>query len=124
MGPASPLSKPGKQRGAPDRRDRSGLLQATDGELIDPRGLGDILYPALADILEGHVELAVDRVEGWPGYADPAGFGEGFQARGHVDVVAINVRTRDDDVPDVDADPEPDVPVEYNGETVFRSVYD
>ena len=88
MGPASPLSKPGKQRGAPDRRDRSGLLQATDGELIDPRGLGDILYPALADILEGHVELAVDRVEGWPGYADPAGFGEGFQARGHVDVVA------------------------------------
>ncbi len=37
-----------------------------------------------------------------------AGLGEGFQPRGHVDAVAVNVRALDDDVPQVDADTKPD----------------
>jgi hypothetical protein len=47
-------------------------------------------------------------IENGAGNTDAAGIGESFQPRGHVDAVPINVRALDNDVPQVDANTEPD----------------
>jgi hypothetical protein len=46
-----------------------------------------------------------------PGNANPAGFGERFQARRDIDAVTEDVVVLGDDVTEVDADAEPDAPL-------------
>jgi hypothetical protein len=58
----------------------------------------------LAHRLETEGDLALDVVVDCAGHADATRLGEGFQACGDVDAIAINVVTLDDDVADVDAD--------------------
>ena len=69
----------------------------------------------LAHRLEGEVELGLDLVPDVAGDADAAGLGQALEARGDVDAVAQDVAVLDDDVADVDADPERDPPVLRHG---------
>jgi hypothetical protein len=86
-------------------------LYAGRSQVVDPHGLGDVLHPPLAHVLECSVQLALDHVEGRSGKAEATGFGEGLQAGGHVDAIAIDVRALDHDVAQVDADAQDDAAV-------------
>ena len=66
------------------------------------------LTSLLAQVLEVQVEAAADLVVDLAGEADAARLGEALQARGHVHPVAIDVVALDDNVAEVDADPERD----------------
>jgi hypothetical protein len=62
----------------------------------------------LAQILESKGQLVADLVSHHPRDADPAGLCERFQARGDIDAVAKDVVVLDDDVTEIDPDPEAD----------------
>jgi hypothetical protein len=72
---------------------------------------GDVLDLLLAQIIEGEVELVADMVVHRPRHADPAGLGQGFEAGGDVDAVAVDVVVVADDVAEIDADAEFDAPL-------------
>ena len=71
---------------------------------------GDILDLLLAQIFEPEIKLVAHLIPHDPTDTNPARLGQRLQARGHVDTVAENVALVDDDVPNVDADAEPDPP--------------
>ena len=106
-----------QSRPAPFRR--AGVLEADD--LGDRAGIGqhairdhrlrNVLDPVLAHRLEAKGDLVLDLVVDIARDADAAGLGQLLQSRGNVHAVAIDVVVLDDDVADVDADPEHDAPV-------------
>ena len=61
-----------------------------------------------AQILEGVGQLVADLVAHHPRDAEAAGIRQGFQAGRDIDAVAEDVVAVDDDVAEVDPDPEPD----------------
>jgi len=88
--------------------------QISDGfgaQRIDPDRPSDVLDALLAPILEWVGQLVADVVAHRPGNADPAGFGQGFQARRNIDAVAEDVAVLGDDVAEIDADAKPDLPI-------------
>jgi hypothetical protein len=73
-------------------------------------GLVDVLDLALPQVREIEFDFPFDLVENGPGNANAARIGKRFQARCHIDAVAIDVRALDDDVPEIDPDAQPDAP--------------
>jgi hypothetical protein len=69
---------------------------------------GDILECLQTHILLGDVYLAPNLPTSIVGDTDAAGVGYSFKARGNVDAIAEDVVVIDDDIADVDADPEID----------------
>ena len=78
---------------------------------VDPHRPGDVLDLLLAQILEDKgqpvAHVVVDRI----GDEHPAGIGQGFDPRGDVDAVAIEVVALDDHVAEIDADAQFDAAV-------------
>ena len=74
---------------------------------IDAQGTRDILQVLLAGIDEVGCHLAAHLPPGVLGNGDPARFGDALDPRRNVDAVAKDIVTFDDDVSDVDPDPEP-----------------
>src|SRR5690242_10324611 len=58
----------------------------------------------LSQIIEFETELILDLIVYYTRNHDAAGIGKAFQPRRHVDAVAENVVTIDDDIADIDAD--------------------
>src|SRR6202035_5816631 len=71
---------------------------------VDADGPGYVLDLLLAQILEDKGEPVADVVVDRVGDEHPAGIGQGFDAGGDVDAVAIEVVALDDHVSKVDAD--------------------
>ena len=69
-------------------------------------GLGNILEGLRPHIITGNLDLAPDLPPGVIGHADAARFGDAFKAGGNVDTIPEDIVVVDDDVPDMDADPE------------------
>ena len=69
---------------------------------------GDVLDADLAAVAEGDVDAVADALVDDRGDADAARLGQRLQARGDVDAVAVDVVAVDDDVAEVDADPQRD----------------
>jgi hypothetical protein len=70
----------------------------------DAHRSGDVLDLLLSRIVEGEVELVADMVVHRPRHADPAGLGQGFEAGGDVDAVAVDVVVVADNVANIYAD--------------------
>src|ERR1700736_4452283 len=68
----------------------------------------DILDAYVAAILETNVDPIADAFVDDRGDADPTGLGEGFQSRGDVDAIAINVLAFDNDIAKIDTDSQHD----------------
>jgi hypothetical protein len=68
----------------------------------------DVFDALFAQILESVGQLVADLVSHHPRDADPPWLGERFQARRDIHAVAEDVVAVDDDVTEVDPDPEPD----------------
>jgi hypothetical protein len=77
-------------------------------QCIDPHRPRDILDALLAQIREDVGQLVADVVSHCPRDADPARLCERFEARRDIDAVAEDVVVLDDDVAEIDPDPEPD----------------
>ena len=75
-------------------------------DAIDPDRVGDVLEGLFAQILELGLHLAPYLAVGFLGKADSAGFRQAFEARCHVDAVAMDIAALNDHVPEVDADTE------------------
>jgi len=75
---------------------------------IDAYRPRDVLDALLAEIRERIGQLVADLVAHHPGDADPARRGERFQARRYVHTIAKDVVVLDDDVAEIDPDPETD----------------
>ena len=75
---------------------------------VNADGARDVLHRLLAEIGKGQRELVADLVVRRARDADAAGLAQRFEAGGDVDAVAENVVAVDDDVADIDADPEHD----------------
>ena len=68
----------------------------------------DVLYRDLAGIVKAHVDAVADALVDDGRHANTAGFGQRLEAGGDVDAVAIDVVAFDDDVAEIDADPQHD----------------
>jgi hypothetical protein len=75
---------------------------------VDVHRTSDVLDLLLAQILERHIELVAHLVAHNLADADPAGLGKGFEPRGDIDAIAVDVARFDDDVAEIDADAELD----------------
>ena len=73
---------------------------------IRPHGLRNVLKVLRANVGEGEVQLAGDLLENGRRHTDAARFRQTFKTRRHVDPVAKDVVTIDDDFAEIDADPE------------------
>jgi hypothetical protein len=73
--------------------------------------LGDVLDFVLAHRLEAEGDFVLDLVVDIARDADPTRRGQLLEARGDVDATAVDIVALNDDVADVDADPEGDAPV-------------
>src|SRR5689334_16344452 len=88
---------------------------------IGPNGAGNVLEGHLAHVLHNQtrlndsVELAGSFLEYLAGNADPSGFGEGFQPRGDIDAIAVNVGAFTDNVAEIYSDPKHNVTIIGNG---------
>ena len=69
---------------------------------------GDVLDLLLAYVLEGQIELIAHLVADLARDAEPARFGEAFEARRDVDAIPIDVIAVDDDIAEIYADTELD----------------
>ena len=83
-------------------------LHVAEADPIDPEGPRDVLELLLALIDEADIDPAFAILLDPRRHADTAGIRQSFETRGHVDAVAENVAILDDDVADIDADPELD----------------
>ena len=70
--------------------------------------LDNILEGLRSHIITDNVDLAPDLPKGIIRHADSARFGDALKAGSNVDAVAEDVVVIDDDIPDVDADPQLD----------------
>src|SRR5258708_9257650 len=87
------------------------LGQGGDGsgrKTIDVDRAGDVLDTLLAHVVNRIRKLVPYLVAHGARDADPAGFGERFQASCDIDAVAEDVVVLSDDVAEVDADTKPD----------------
>jgi len=71
---------------------------------VDPHRPGNVFDLLLAQILKDKGEPVAHVIMNRTGDEDPAGIGQGFDPRGDVDPVAIEVVRLDDDVAEVNAD--------------------
>jgi hypothetical protein len=78
------------------------------GQLVSPHPhrLDNILEDLRPHVVEGDLDLSPDLSIGVIGQADAAGLGDAFEASCDIDAIAEDVVVVDDDVADVDADPE------------------
>jgi hypothetical protein len=74
----------------------------------DPHRPRNVLELPFACILEGDIKLAPDLPMHFSGDANATGLRQALQTRCYVHVVAENIASIDDDVADVDANPELD----------------
>jgi hypothetical protein len=79
---------------------------ATDQHAINSRQASIIFDRLVAQILEAEIELVANLVAHDPADADAARIGQGFEACGEVDAVAVNVALVDDNIAEIDADAE------------------
>ena len=77
-------------------------------DAIDAHRLGDIFEGLFAHVLEGGLDLALGLAVGVAGDRNSARLGQGLEARGDVDPVAVEVVSLDHHVAQVEADAEPD----------------
>ena len=84
---------------------------AVQHDVKDPDRLGDILELLLAPVLEGQIQLVADMLADRLRHGDAAGPGDAFEPRRDVDPVAEQVVALDDDIAEIDPDPELDPPV-------------
>ncbi len=101
-----PLRSPRHARAPPvatHRRRRGPRIIKSDPE--DPHWLCDVLILPFACILEGDIELAPNLPVRVIGDANAPGLRQSLQTRGHIHAVAENVTSIDDDVADIDANP-------------------
>ena len=68
----------------------------------------DILHRDLAGVLKANVDPVADAFIDDGRNADAAGLGQRFETGGDIDAVAVNVVALDDDVAEIDADPQND----------------
>ena len=101
-------------------RQRQWLAQAgrqvLDGDAAVPNPVrthwpGDVLYLLLAHVLERVIEPVAHLIAHDPADADPAGLGQGFQARGDIHPIAEDIVLLSDHVAEIDADAEVDAAV-------------
>jgi hypothetical protein len=78
---------------------------------VDPHRTRDVLDLLLAQILKEEGQPVAHVIMNRIGDEHPAGIGQGFDARGDVDAVAINVVVFDDHVAEIDADAQLDAVV-------------
>ena len=100
-----------RDRSAPDLAalDRAWRAVVAPGCHFQTRiGRSIFLTADFAAILEANVDPIADAFVDDRGDADPAGLGERFQAGGDIDAIAVNVVAFDDDVAEIDADPQHD----------------
>jgi hypothetical protein len=83
-------------------------LRVVEPDAIDPEGPRDVLELLLALVDEADINPAFGILLDPRRHADAAGVRQSFETRGHVDAVAKNVAILDDNVADIDADPELD----------------
>jgi hypothetical protein len=88
-----------------------GFWQRRRHEPVDPHGPGNVFDLLLAQILKDKgqpvAHVIVDRI----GDQHPAGIGQGLDARGDVDAVAVKVVALDDYIAEIDADAQLDAAV-------------
>jgi hypothetical protein len=87
------------------RRCRTNGHQKTriGADLADPHGPGNVFDPLLAQILEDKGQAVARVVMDRVGDEHPAGISQGYDPRGDIDAVAIEVVALDDHVVEVDA---------------------
>ena len=104
--------RPGVRGARPDtgsaRLLRRRREMAGDRNAVDMHRPGDVLDLLRAAIREADVEPVADLVAHHPADADLAGLGQGFEAGGDVDAVAVDVALVEDHVAQIDADAELD----------------
>lgn len=81
-----------------------------EDDIVDPDGKFDVLELLVPDILEREIEPVADIVAYRLRYCHAAGLGDAFQPRSDVDPVAEDIVVIDDDVAQIDPDPEFDPP--------------
>src|SRR5215813_14731887 len=86
------------------------LRRLRENSAISAHRPGDVLDLLLAHVLEGDGELVAHLISYHPADADAAWFRQAFKARCDVDPVAEDVVIVDDDVAEINADPEIDAP--------------
>src|SRR6266404_1659942 len=74
----------------------------------------DVFHGLLTEIGESDRQLVPNLVVRRPGDTYPAGVAQRFQPRGNIDAVAVYIVTVNDDIADVDTDPEDDLLVRWN----------
>ena len=87
---------------------------------VNADGARDVLHRLLAEIGERQRQLVPDLLVGGARDADAAGLAQRFEPGGNVDAVAENVVAVDDDVADIDADPEHDLLVVGDGRVALQ----
>ena len=100
-----------QRRGQGEPRAAAGLgasRRQLQQDAIDPDRLGDVLQMLLAERLEPHVKLVPGVVVGGSGDDDPVRLTDPLQPGGDIDAIAVDVVAIDDDVAEIDADPERD----------------
>src|SRR5262249_27267613 len=85
------------------------LWSAAGMPLPNADGAVDILHRDLAGVLKANVDAVADTFVDDGRNADPAGLGQRFQTGRDIDAVAVNVVALDDDVAEIDADPQNDL---------------
>ena len=74
----------------------------------------DVFYGLLTKISESDRQLVPNLLVRRPGDTYSTGLAQRFQPRGNIDAVAVNIVTVNNDIADVDADPEDDTLVRWN----------
>jgi hypothetical protein len=106
-------AKPVFRKAGPNLDDLA-LQPLNDGfgaQWIDPQRASDVLEALLAEIFAGIGQLVADLVAHHPQVAEPARFWERLQTGRYVYTVLKDVVVLDDDVAEIDPDPEPELPV-------------
>jgi hypothetical protein len=78
-------------------------------DTINRHRLGDVLDPMLAHGLKAEGDLVLDLVVNIAGDANAAGLGKALETGRDVDAIPIDVVVLDDNVSDVDPEPEPEL---------------
>jgi hypothetical protein len=84
------------------------LLDPGKSNSVDPHWTGNIFEHLLSKVVEPEIEFVPDLIVDDPRHTDSARFGDPLQSGCYVDPITMNVLTLDDDVAQVDADPEYD----------------
>ena len=97
----------GQGRQGTGRARDAGPTFGRGADRVDPNRALDVLQAAFTQGVEAVRQLAPDLVVDLAGDADGARLGQGLQAGGEVDTLAVDVAVLDDDIAEADADSEP-----------------